>query len=251
MVKCFKINISSYLQNNTLRKKYSRTGAGAIPYNEKLTDLDLQVLNFLGMEPVSVIPSLRATPLRRVNEELIAEATNNIVTRPPTPAPVQSPVSSQPPATSRSNNPEDTIQRSTSSYSHGNVVPSDPLDNVPTSDTSCCDHYVRLSSRQDTFAVPLNESTNDLPDIDPVLQYVRRRQNPPQRHTLRQNIEPSTTTGDDSVMKISSPDPASQLQLGLLDKQPTVWVNIMFYLVCNKNLSYFLFLSWYSSAGCQ
>lgn len=175
-----------------MRRKYGRTGAGAIPDNERLTELDLQVLNFLGVEPVSGIPGLRATPLVRVDEEeLFEEATNNMETRPPTPLPVQ-PQSQQ------------SSQLSSTSIASSSAA---------TCDNSSCSQYVRISARPDTFAVPLSDSTQDLPDLAPQTPYTRRCRNqqtpapkPKSRQTVRRNLNTSARREDESVVIISSPD---------------------------------------------
>lgn len=50
-------------QNNELRRRYNRSGAGGIPVEEELTEIDMLVLSLMGEEPVSGIRGLAATPL--------------------------------------------------------------------------------------------------------------------------------------------------------------------------------------------
>lgn len=64
-----------------LRRKYCRSGAGAIPKKEQLTDIDRLVLSLMGEEPVTGIPGLTPTPLVRVPESTLLAAGGSASTR--------------------------------------------------------------------------------------------------------------------------------------------------------------------------
>lgn len=60
------------MQNQNIRKKYNKTGAGAIPIRERLNALDLVLLDLVGVEPCCGIPNIQRAPVLPGEEELLA-----------------------------------------------------------------------------------------------------------------------------------------------------------------------------------
>lgn len=180
-------------QNNDLRRRYSRTGAGGIPPNERLTAIEIGVLDIVGVEPVTGIPGLRATPLTRVDRSYFDnddgvqnEDTTNV--------------------TGVSNTPNASTSGNASQQTQGLSASEGP--NASTS--------VNTSEQTSASVGPRNSSSSSLPSLPPVATPTRIPSLVTPRRTHRTlrlrhgNRQTPTQVGrDPSVIEVlSSPDDA-------------------------------------------
>lgn len=59
------------MQNRILDRTYNKSGAGAIPPDEALTDLEVMIIKYLGEEPTTGIPNVARAPVRPGDEEFL------------------------------------------------------------------------------------------------------------------------------------------------------------------------------------